>query len=279
MRKVPYYPPSKKDILNYNAGIQPVEQEIEYTYKVRKELHMTIYMLGTAAKHVIMPSTTWYIPEKDLIADFEKTNHGIMEIDEDRLKHVLTREIWRETPPEEVEKMNLPAREDGKQRKFRQLDTRFQALNDYLKDIMSENVLYFIQHIASDYFETPIGTITREENDIRYTVNFAYKTPDDSVQFGEYRLLPADVEDPAEYFLLPENTEKPRISRKEKLYTIDDASETLGLHHMTIRKYIKNGKMQAVKIGKAWKIKHSEIVRIRDSGLEQEKIFSKKISL
>lgn len=255
MRKVPYYPPSKKDILNYNAGIQPVEQEIEYTYKVRKELHMTIYMLGTAAKHVITPSTTWFLPEKDLVADFAKTNHKVMEIDEDRLKQILTKGIWKDVSPEEVEKMNLPGREDGKQRKFHQLDTTFQALNDYLKEIMSENVMYFIQHIASDHYKTSIGNITRDENDINYEVHFTYKTPDDHEQFGEYCLLPPD-------------TEKPRISRKEKLYTVEDASETLGLHHMTIRKYIRNGKIQAVKMGKSWKIKHSEIVKIRNSGLK-----------
>ncbi|GKU26363.1 helix-turn-helix domain-containing protein [Clostridium folliculivorans] len=41
---------------------------------------------------------------------------------------------------------------------------------------------------------------------------------------------------------------------EEKLYTIDQVAEILGMHHKTIRKFITEGKLRAAKVGKQWRI-------------------------
>ncbi|MBK1810558.1 helix-turn-helix domain-containing protein [Clostridium sp. YIM B02505] len=41
---------------------------------------------------------------------------------------------------------------------------------------------------------------------------------------------------------------------EEKLYTIDQVAEILGMHHKTIRKFITEGKLRANKVGKQWRI-------------------------
>ncbi|MHC1682635.1 MAG: helix-turn-helix domain-containing protein [Clostridiaceae bacterium] len=41
---------------------------------------------------------------------------------------------------------------------------------------------------------------------------------------------------------------------EDKLYTIDQIAELLGMHHKTIRKFINEGKLGASKIGKQWRI-------------------------
>lgn len=40
----------------------------------------------------------------------------------------------------------------------------------------------------------------------------------------------------------------------EKLYTIDQVAEILGMHHKTIRKFITQGRLRANKVGKQWRI-------------------------
>lgn len=41
---------------------------------------------------------------------------------------------------------------------------------------------------------------------------------------------------------------------EDKLYTIDQIAELLGMHHKTIRKFITEGKLGASKVGKQWRI-------------------------
>lgn len=41
---------------------------------------------------------------------------------------------------------------------------------------------------------------------------------------------------------------------ENKFYTIDQVAEMLEMHHKTIRKFITDGKLQAVKVGKQWRI-------------------------
>lgn len=40
----------------------------------------------------------------------------------------------------------------------------------------------------------------------------------------------------------------------EKFYTIDQIAELLGMHHKTIRKFIREGQLGASKVGKQWRI-------------------------
>lgn len=49
-----------------------------------------------------------------------------------------------------------------------------------------------------------------------------------------------------------------------KLYTIEEVSEILKMTPRTIYNYIKNNDLEAVKIGKYWRIKHSTLVRFID---------------
>ncbi|MGM0436570.1 MAG: helix-turn-helix domain-containing protein [Bacillota bacterium] len=44
-----------------------------------------------------------------------------------------------------------------------------------------------------------------------------------------------------------------------KLYTIEEVSEILKITPRTIYNYIKNQDLEAVKIGKYWRIKHSTL--------------------
>jgi len=41
---------------------------------------------------------------------------------------------------------------------------------------------------------------------------------------------------------------------QEKYYTVDDVCNMLGMHSKTIQRYIREGKLRAVKVGKAWRI-------------------------
>lgn len=41
---------------------------------------------------------------------------------------------------------------------------------------------------------------------------------------------------------------------ESKLYTIDEVAAQLGMHHKTIRKFITEGKLNATKVGKQWRI-------------------------
>ena len=69
---------------------------------------------------------------------------------------------------------------------------------------------------------------------------------------------------------------------QEKFYTIDQIAEILGMHHITIRKFITEGKLRANKVGKQWRISGHDLslfmednnVNIKNSNnrLESEKI-------
>lgn len=60
----------------------------------------------------------------------------------------------------------------------------------------------------------------------------------------------------------------PRITIREKLFTTEEAAKVLNLHPATLRKYIREGIVNAVKVGRNWKIKHSEVYKIRNNGLQ-----------
>lgn len=46
---------------------------------------------------------------------------------------------------------------------------------------------------------------------------------------------------------------------EEKFYTIDKIAEMLGMHHKTIRKFIREGKLRANKVGKQWRISSHDL--------------------
>jgi len=46
---------------------------------------------------------------------------------------------------------------------------------------------------------------------------------------------------------------------EEKYYTIYEVADILGLHHKTIRGFISDGKLNAIKIGKQWRITKADL--------------------
>lgn len=46
---------------------------------------------------------------------------------------------------------------------------------------------------------------------------------------------------------------------ENKFYTVDEIAEMLGMHHKTIRKFIREGKLGANKVGKQWRISGHEL--------------------
>lgn len=54
---------------------------------------------------------------------------------------------------------------------------------------------------------------------------------------------------------------------EEKQLTVEQTAVALGVSTQTIYNYIRDKKVKAVKYGKTWKIKKSEIEYIKESGL------------
>lgn len=46
---------------------------------------------------------------------------------------------------------------------------------------------------------------------------------------------------------------------EDKFYTVDQVADILGMHHKTIRKFIREGKLGANKLGKQWRISGHEL--------------------
>lgn len=49
------------------------------------------------------------------------------------------------------------------------------------------------------------------------------------------------------------------IKLKDQYYTIYESAEILKVHHNTIRRAIKSGRLPATKFGKDWRIKREDI--------------------
>lgn len=49
------------------------------------------------------------------------------------------------------------------------------------------------------------------------------------------------------------------ISLEDEFYTIDELSKLLKVEHKTIRRAIQRGEIKAMKMGKQWRIKKSDI--------------------
>jgi excisionase family DNA binding protein len=52
-----------------------------------------------------------------------------------------------------------------------------------------------------------------------------------------------------------------------KTLTVDETALALGVSRQTIYNYIRERKIKAVKYGKTWKVKESEIEYIKENGL------------
>ena len=46
---------------------------------------------------------------------------------------------------------------------------------------------------------------------------------------------------------------------ENRFYTIDQVAEILDIHHKTVRKFIKEGKLKANKVGKQWRISQDDL--------------------
>ena len=58
-----------------------------------------------------------------------------------------------------------------------------------------------------------------------------------------------------------------KVKGNTKMYNIDQVAEMLRLCRITVFRYIKSGKIKAIKIGREWRIKQEEIDRIMREGL------------
>ena len=48
----------------------------------------------------------------------------------------------------------------------------------------------------------------------------------------------------------------------EKLYTSKQVAEMLQVHHRTVLEWLRNGKLNGIKMGRLWRIPESELNRI-----------------
>ena len=58
----------------------------------------------------------------------------------------------------------------------------------------------------------------------------------------------------------------PSVIEGERLYTLAEAAEALGVHYNTIKNWIYNGSLKANKIGRSYRVTGTELKRI--SGIE-----------
>lgn len=55
---------------------------------------------------------------------------------------------------------------------------------------------------------------------------------------------------------------------KTKTITVQEAAAALNLSVATIRNYIRDGKLKAVKLGRVWRIKESDLNALAERGIE-----------
>jgi len=52
-----------------------------------------------------------------------------------------------------------------------------------------------------------------------------------------------------------------------KMYTISDLSKILGVDRRSIYRYLKDGKIKAVKFGRQWRISEADLKELLDRGI------------
>ena len=58
------------------------------------------------------------------------------------------------------------------------------------------------------------------------------------------------------------------MSLPERMYTTKETAEFLGCGQRDIQRYIRDGKIPAIKIGKSYKIKESTIISIQNESIK-----------
>jgi excisionase family DNA binding protein len=56
------------------------------------------------------------------------------------------------------------------------------------------------------------------------------------------------------------------ISNDFKLYTIEEITEILKVTQRTVYNYIKSGTLKAIKVGKYWRVKHTDLEQFLKTG-------------
>ena len=57
----------------------------------------------------------------------------------------------------------------------------------------------------------------------------------------------------------PNKPLKTDLKLKDQFYTIYEVADILKVHHHTIRRAIKEGRLKAIRVGKEWRIKKEDI--------------------
>lgn len=57
-----------------------------------------------------------------------------------------------------------------------------------------------------------------------------------------------------------------KVKGNKEMLTIEQVANALQLHRMTIFRYLKNGKIRGIKIGRDWRISEEELERIKRYG-------------
>ncbi|MHA1330914.1 MAG: helix-turn-helix domain-containing protein [Candidatus Hodarchaeales archaeon] len=56
-------------------------------------------------------------------------------------------------------------------------------------------------------------------------------------------------------------------SLTKEFYTLNDIAELLGLNWRTVQRYVKDGRIKAIKVGRQWRIPAEEYARIKKEGV------------
>ena len=63
---------------------------------------------------------------------------------------------------------------------------------------------------------------------------------------------------------------------EEKFFTVEEIGEMLKMHPKTIQRYIREGKLRAVKYGKAWRVSGHDLSLFTESALYTELLNAKE---
>lgn len=64
-----------------------------------------------------------------------------------------------------------------------------------------------------------------------------------------------------------------------RLYSTEEVAELLGLQVRTVRTYVREGKLRAVRIGKQYRIAHDDIVELTGTEIEANETTAKRIEV
>ncbi|MGV8123956.1 MAG: MerR family transcriptional regulator [Candidatus Xenobiia bacterium LiM19] len=243
MKKKTTLPPMRKEKIQGMVGVMPMNQEIEYTYKVFKNVKIIFENLETTHR------TVWYLPEEDLIKSFSEKEYQPLRLDEKKLKHIILNELLIDIPQDEVNKMaSLTGLENMRGKKFKGIglgSNTLKPLADYIQSVMVENILYFIQNIVQDSYNTPIGTIIRKGNEIHYEVIFTYNIASNLNELGEYNILTAPSK-PGPIFPAPVKEKIASQDQQEVIFSFEGIIEEarhngINITQRTLRFYHQMG--------------------------------------